>query len=118
MSVGALVLSCGPEFEAGARGLLLAEPRLSLGEREGAFLPVVAVTETGRELRELSDWMLSLPGLLDVQLVSWLDEEALPEDAQLSSGALDSGKTGARGQEPSRAPAGSAEDHNRESTES
>jgi nitrate reductase NapAB chaperone NapD len=51
------------------RQVLAGEPSLSCGELLGDQLPVILETEDDQKSREVHDWLLSLPGVLQVDVV-------------------------------------------------
>jgi hypothetical protein len=81
MLVSALVLTTGPDFGEAARSALEAEPALTLGPADGAYLPAVTTTHDLRAARDLAEWLAQVTGVRDVQLLSWVDEDASDEEA-------------------------------------
>lgn len=55
---------------------LSGDQRVVWGTPDASFLPVVTTTGNLREARELYERLSALPGVLDLQLVSWFGEEA------------------------------------------
>lgn len=80
MPVSALVLTTDSLFTPQQQHRLANDPRVTLGERTGSYLPVVTETATAREARDLAEGFLLVPGVADAQLVSWSDDE--PEEAR------------------------------------
>lgn len=77
MPVSSLVLKMDERFEELGRSLLASDARITLGEEVGGFLPLVTETDSIREARDLAESLLQAPGVTDVQLVSFLEEDAV-----------------------------------------
>lgn len=76
MIVSALVLTSRGSVENLAKELS-ADERLTVGNPEKGFLPVVVTTESLGASRKFYEELRQRSGVDDVQLVSWADEEAL-----------------------------------------
>jgi hypothetical protein len=59
---------------------LAQDARVEVGLSTGAFIPIVLTTETLREARDACEAWRQAPGVANLQLVSWTDEDALEED--------------------------------------
>jgi len=77
MPVSSLVLKKDDRFEELGRPLLASDARITIGEEVSGFIPLVTETVSVREARDLAESLLEAPGVVDVQLVSFLEEEAV-----------------------------------------
>lgn len=66
-------MAADPKLAAAAAAKLAARPEFILGEPSGRWLPVAVEGRDERELWELHDWVVALPGVeyLDVAHVSF-----------------------------------------------
>lgn len=75
MHISSLVVTA--ESDANARELsrLWAEGPLAAGCPVARYVPVVLTTETLRAARDVAESLFGIPGVADVQLLSWFDEQ-------------------------------------------
>lgn len=65
-----ITLQPGSATQADAVGRLRARPELTLGEVSDRWLPVALETRDDAESREVYDWLMALPGVAFVDVVS------------------------------------------------
>jgi hypothetical protein len=79
MVLSALVVTLSDDDEERecALALLSADPRIAMGDAEGARVPVVLETSTAREGAQLAEALLDVDGvrLVDLVLADFSDEE-------------------------------------------
>lgn len=76
MIVSALVATCRESVhELSIR--LESHNWVEVGIPQGGFLPVVTVTETLSQARDLHEALRLDPSVVDLQLVSWVDDAAI-----------------------------------------
>lgn len=76
MIVSALVLTCTDSIHRLAEELA-EDLRLEVGEAQRGFLPLVATTASLKSSRLLCEELRTRTGVLDVQLVSWSDDDLI-----------------------------------------
>ena len=75
------------ELRHQALAALAADPRVEVGEASGPRLPAVTETATGRDDRDLWDWIGSLPGVRQVQLAcAHFDDGTWDDDLEAVDG--------------------------------
>lgn len=86
MIVSALVVTCRESTES-LRKWLEEDRRVEVGALERGFIPIVTTTESLTQAKNLHDELRLDPAVIDVQLVSWVDDEAVSfDDVCASSG--------------------------------
>jgi len=73
MAVSALVITTDSNFTETQRQELLQDERVTLGEAQGFFIPVVTETASIRDGQELAERLLGVVGVTNAQLVSWAE---------------------------------------------
>jgi hypothetical protein len=85
MPVSALVLTVDSQFDP-EDSSLAHDLRIVLGPHIGRFVPAVTTTGCLREARDVAESLGCVPGVLDVQLVSYDDDSPpLAEDEAAAS---------------------------------
>jgi hypothetical protein len=87
MIVSALVVTSRSSMTGLVDELGLDE-RFQVGSPERGFLPLVVTTEDVRSSRELFEQLRRRPGVDDLQLVSWADEDAIHDQETCEQFAL------------------------------
>jgi len=90
MPVSALVLTVDSQFNP-ASSAWTDDPRLLLGAPQGRFVPLVSTTSSLREARDLATDISRAPGVLDVQLLSYSDDELADDELAQSDSSDDGG---------------------------
>ncbi len=80
MAVSSLVITTNSEFKEIQRQQLQEDYRVTLGEAQGCFIPLVTETESVGDARDLAERILKLEGVLDAQLVSWVEDPLILGD--------------------------------------
>jgi hypothetical protein len=87
MIVSALVLTTVGSTDVLKRSFE-SNPCVQFGPAEKDFVPVVTSPESLREAREVFERLQAHPGVADLQLVSWVDEDALVESTKAPAPTL------------------------------
>jgi hypothetical protein len=67
---------------------LESHSQVKVGVAQGGFIPVVTMTETLAQARDLHEALRLDPAVVDLQLVSWVDDTSVEDDALAEEDAL------------------------------